>query len=185
MARGETPILSGRWDYKPIMLSAEDAAFIETARLTDQKIYGIFQLPPAFAQNYERMTWSNAEQADLVYAKHTVVPICRVMEQEMNQKLFTEKEKKTMYVKFNVNGLLRGDTKTRAEFYTAMRNIGGMNGNEIRELEDMNKYNGGEIYTVQGANVPVDQLREFYSSKVAPSATPPAQKINGFAHEFN
>lgn len=82
-----------------------------------------------------------------------------------------------------MNGLLRGDITARAAFYTAMRNIGGMNGNEIRDREDMNGYDGGEIFTVQGANVPIDQLREFYSSKVAPTAPPiNGQKVNGFHH---
>lgn len=189
--RGKVPVLSGKWDYKPFILSADQVAYIESQQLTDQKIYGIFQMPPAFAQNYERATWSNAEQSDLVYAKHTIAPICRIIEQECNMKLFTEKEKKNTYVKMNMNGLLRGDLSARAAFYTAMRNIGGINGNEIRDREDMNAYEGGEIFTIQGANVPIDQLRKFYESKVAPAPTPGGgqpqngQKINGYHHEFN
>jgi len=182
LAAGDTPILSGRWKFDPILMSAEDAAYIETAKLTDQQIYGIYQMPPAFVQNYDRMTWTNAEQADLVYAKHTITPIVRVIEQECNMKLFTRKEKKNTYVKMNMNGLLRGDSKARAEFYTAMRNIGGMNGNDIRYAEDLDSYEGGDIFTVQGASVPIDQLREFYASKVAPTASPnttPAAGTNG------
>lgn len=182
--RGKIPILTNRWDYKTTILTPEAVEYIQSANLTDQKIYGIYQIPPTFAQNYERATWANAEQADLVYAKHTVTPICRVIEQECNIKLFTEKEKKNHFVKFNMNGLLRGDITARAAYYTAMRNIGGMNGNEIRDREDMNSYDGGEIYTVQGANVPIDQLREFYTNKVAgPAGSQPdsgrKEKLNG------
>lgn len=165
---GRTPILSGRWSFEPIMLSPGDAQFIEQEKLTDRKIYGIYRIPPVFAQDFERATFTNAEQSDLIFAKHTILPLVRVIEQECNMKLFSEREKRNTYVKFNMNGLLRGDTQSRAAFYTAMRNIGGMNGNEIREREDMNPYDGGEIYTVQGANVPVDQLREFYESKLSP-----------------
>ena len=185
LSGGHTPLLSGRWDYKTTMFPPHEVEYIQSANLTDQKIYGIYQLPPTFAQNYERATWSNAEQADLVYAKHTITPICRIIEQELNMKLFTEKEKKNHFVKFNMNGLLRGDITARAAFYTAMRNIGGMNGNEIRDREDMNSYQGGEIYTVQGANIPVDQLRKHYES-LASSASQPAekprngQKVNGY-----
>ena len=165
LINGRTPIMSGRWSFEPIMLSPGDAQFIEQEKLTKQAIYGIYRIPPVFGQDYERATFTNAEQSDLIFAKHTILPLVRVIEQECNMKLFSEREKKNTYVKFNMNGLLRGDTTARAAFYNTMRNIGGMNGNEIREREDMNPYEGGEIYTVQGAQVPIDQLRKFYSSK--------------------
>jgi HK97 family phage portal protein len=167
---GRTPIMSGKWEFTPIMLAPGDAQFIEQERLTDRKIYGIFRIPPVFAQDYERATFVNAEQSDLLFAKHTITPIIRMIEQECNMKLFSEREKSNTYVKFNLNGLLRGDTAARAQFYTAMRNIGAVNANEIREREDFNGYDGGEIYTVQGAQVPVDMLREFYESKVDPGS---------------
>jgi HK97 family phage portal protein len=180
---GETPVLIGDWKWNNTMIPPGDAEYLGTASLTERQIYGVFQMPPAFAQNYDRMTWNNAEQADLVYAKHTITPIVRVIEQECNMKLFTDREKKKTYVKFNMNGLLRGDLKARAEFYTAMRNIGGINGDEIREFEDKNPYKGGDIFTIQGANVPIDQLRDFYASKVSqPEPQQPVQsdkKLNG------
>ncbi len=188
---GKVPILSGKWHFEPIILPPGEAEFVSTAGLTDQKICGLYQMPPAFVQNYERMTWNNSEQVDLLYAKHTITPICRVIEQECNMKLFTEKEKKNHFVKFNLNGLLRGDITARANFYTAMRNIGGMNGNEIRDREDMNSYEGGEIFTVQAASCPVDQLRDFYVKDVAPTAQGSGdgkkngKKVNGYQHEFN
>jgi HK97 family phage portal protein len=165
---GRTPILSGRWEFTPIMLSPGDAQFIEQEKLTDKKIYGIYRIPPVFAQDFERATFSNAEQSDLIFAKHTILPLVRMMEQECNMKLFSEREKRNTYLKFNMNGLLRGDTQARSQFYNIMRNIGAMNANEVREREDMNGYEGGETYTMQGANIPVDMLRDFYESKVDP-----------------
>lgn len=168
---GRVPILTGRWDHKSTIMSPEAAEYIERANLTDEQIYGIFQLPPVFAQNYRRATWANAEQSDLFYAKHTVTPICRVIEQENNLKLYTEKEKKTQFTKFNLNGLMRGDSAARAQFYTAMRNVGGLNGNDIREFEDMNSYEGGDIFTTQVQNIPLDMLREYYDKTMEPEAS--------------
>ena len=184
MKSGDTPVLVGDWKYNPLMIAPGDAEYLGTAQLTERQIYAIYQIPPAFAQMYERMTWNNAEQADLIYAKHTIAPIVRVMEQECNMKLFTEGEKKNTFVKFNMNGLLRADTKTRAEYYNVMRNIAGINGNEIRDKEDMNPYEGGDIFTIQGANVPIDQLREFYASKLAPQQPqqPTVQKNGNYVH---
>ncbi len=104
------------------------------------------------------------------------MPIVKVLEQEINMKCFTEAEKKNTYVKFNMNGLLRGDIKSRAEFYTSMRQNGAIDGNEIRSLEDMNSYPGGNIKTIQVQNIPVDQLREYYTQKVAPTGGDPSKQ---------
>lgn len=186
LAQGRTPILSGRHHFDSFMINPVEAQYVQTEALTDKKVYGIFRVPPVFAQDYERATHTNAEQSDLIFAKHTITPIVRMIEQECNMKLFSEREKKTTFVKFNLNGLLRADTQTRAAFYTAMRNIGGMTGDEIREREDMPKYEGGDIMTIQGANVPIDQLRDFYAQKMVPSAeqNPPAKNLNGKFHEY-
>jgi HK97 family phage portal protein len=186
---GKTPHLSGRYKYDQLMLSPSDAQYVETENLTDKKIYGIYRIPPVFAQDFERATFTNAEQSDLIFAKYTIMPLIRVIEQECNMKLFSEREKKNTSIKFNLNGLLRGDTKSRAEFYKAMRDIGVMDANEIRNLEDMNDYTDGDIKTIQSANIPVDQLRKFYTDKVAPTAgagptegKKNGQHVNGFAH---
>jgi HK97 family phage portal protein len=182
---GRTPILSGRWDVKQLMLNPVDIQYVQSEQLTDQKIYGIFRIPPVFAQNFERATFTNAEQSDLIFVKHTITPIVRMIEQECNMKLFSQREKKNTYVKFNLNGLLRGDTASRAEFYNKMQSIGAYNANEIRSFEDSNKYDGGEIYTVQGANVPIDQLREFYASKLAKGEPAAEPKMNGQSKILN
>jgi HK97 family phage portal protein len=191
MDNGKVPILSGKWHFEPIILPPGEAEYVSQAGLTAQQICGLYQMPPAFVQNYERMTWNNAEQVDLLYAKHTITPICRIIEQELNMKLFTTKEQKNHFTKFNLNGLLRADTKARSEFYSVMRNVGGLDGNEIRSLEDMNGYEGGDIKTVQGALVPVDMLRKHYENLSANAEQQPApapkkgEKVNGFTHEYN
>lgn len=185
MEKGRTPLLAGNWDYKPFLITPDEAQYIETEGMTDKKICSIYRVPPVFLQDFQRATFTNAEQSDLIFAKHTITPIVRVIEQECNMKLFSEREKKNSYMKFNMNGLLRGDTAARAAFYKTMRDGGFMNGNEVRSLEDRNSYKGGELYTIQSANIPIDQLRGFYENKVAPSAPEPIKstfKNNG--HEI-
>ncbi len=173
---GKTPVMAGDWTYSPIMISPGDAEYLGSRKLNKTDIWGIWRIPPIFAQDYERATFSNAEQSDLIYAKHTVMPIVKVLEQEINMKCFTEAEKKNTYVKFNMNGLLRGDIKSRAELYTSMRQNGAIDGNEIRSLEDMNSYPGGNIKTIQVQNIPVDQLREYYTKQVAPTGGDPSKQ---------
>lgn len=162
------PILYGGVDYKQLSLPADDVAYIESSNLTNTDIYGIFRVPPTFGQNYKDTPYNGAEHQDIVFAKHTLASI-RDVEQELTEKLFPESNKtasEPLYIAFNFKGLLRGDTETRQKFYTALFNIGVLNANEIRELEDKPTYEGGDEYYLQGALVPVSKIADFIDSKI-------------------
>lgn len=165
---GSTPVLMGGMEYHPLMISPSEGQVIEAAELSDERITGIYRVPPTMVQNYRRATFSNAEQQDLVYSKYAITPITRVIEQECDYKLFTEAEKfseNPPYTKFNIKAMLHGDIKTQTEFYKFLRSFGIANANTIRDLEDMPPLEGdqGEMVVIQGAFVPIDQLREFYN----------------------
>ena len=117
---------------------------------------------------------------DLVYVKYTIILICVNFEKENNMKLFFEKEKKNTYTKYNMNGLLRGDLAARQAFYQSMVNTGVMNRNEARSYEDLNPYDGGSDFLVQGAMVPADLLRENMEAMIESANQPEPQKqLNG------
>lgn len=167
------PILYGGVKYVPLSLPADDVAYIESAKLTDQDIYGIFRMLPTFVQNWERAPYNSSEQQDIHFVKYTLADI-RDIEQECNEKLFPESNKTAenpLYVKFNLNGLLRGDTASRKEMYRTLINLGVMTPNQAAELEDLPTYEAGNTYYVQGAMVPVDLLREFITSKTGTQQT--------------
>ena len=156
-ADNKVPYINGN-DVKmhALTIPPNEAQYIETSQYTDQKIYGIYNLPPTFAQDYEQGVKSNAEQQALTLVKHTLVPHYMLIEQECNEKLFPERnkaQKNPLFVKFNANGKLRGDMQTRKDFYQTMLTSGVMNADEVRELEDMpNQGKGlGKKYYIQGA----------------------------------
>ena len=183
-SRGDVKVLSGKWHYDPVILQADQTQFNQTKEINEREITAIYQTPPPFVQNFQRQTYSNAEQSDLSFAKHTVTGLVTMIEKELNMKLFFEREKSTTFVKMNMNGLLRGDLTARKEFYQAMVNTGIYNRNEARSLEDLNPYPGGDDYLVQGAMVPADMLRKKYESEVLPSSTEPVKPkyVNGHSY---
>ena len=79
---------------------------------------------------------------------HTLRPWLIRWEQELNRKLFKESEKGKFFFKFTIEGLLRGDTKTRSVFYKDLFNIGVLSPNDIRQLENLNPVEGGDTYYV-------------------------------------
>lgn len=117
----------------------EDAQFLGTREFQIAEIARIFDVPLILLQSHEKTTsWgSGIEQLMIGFIRQTVGPWVDAWEQELNWKLFTEEEKdQGYYVKFNMNALLRGDMKTRAEFYNKIFMVGGFSPNRILQLED-------------------------------------------------
>jgi HK97 family phage portal protein len=160
---GSTPVLAGGMKYNALMIPPNEGQMIEAAELTDERITGIYRVPPTIIQNYRRATFSNAEQQDLVYSKYAITPIVRVIEQETDYKLIGDQTSNPPYTKFNIKAMLQGDTRTQTEYYKFLRSFGIASANTILELEDMPPLeNDGDMVVIQGAFVPIDQLREFY-----------------------
>lgn len=67
-----------------------------------------------------------------------------MIEEELSQKLFLEVEQDSHYIKFNFKGLLRTDINSQINNYRTMHNIGVLSPNEIREMEDLAPYEGGD-----------------------------------------
>ena len=104
-------------------------------------------------------TFSNIEHQSIDFATHTIRPWLVRIEQAINRALFSEKEKGRFYVQFNMDGLMRGDYKSRMEGYAIARQNGWMSANDIRELENMNPMSdeeGGNTYLVNGNMIPVN-----------------------------
>jgi len=142
----KTAVLDADMDYKPISIPPNDAQFIETRRFQVEEIARIFNVPPHMIGHMEKSSFNNIEQQSLEYVKYTIGPWVRRIEQEFDRKMFVGSERQTYFNKINVNGLLRGDVKSRAQFYKDLFFIGALNPNEIRAWEDMNDRIDGDLY---------------------------------------
>lgn len=151
-------VLEEGMTVEKMSIPQNDAQFIETRKFQINEIARLYRVPPHLLQDLERATFSNIEQQDLDYVRHTLRPWIKKWESEYNRKIFREDEKGRFYVKVNLEALLRGDTQARSKFYREMFNIGVYSPNEIREKENDNPYVGGDRRYVQGALVPVDKV---------------------------
>ncbi|MBO8169971.1 MAG: phage portal protein [Thermoanaerobacteraceae bacterium] len=144
--------------FNKLGIPPEEAQFIETRRFQKEEIASIYRVPLHLLQNYDRATHSNVEQLSLEFVKYTMLPWFVRWEQFINFKLFTRREREQGYfAEFLVDGLLRGDAKSRAEALHIMRQNGIINADEWRALENMNPQEGGtgKVYLVNGNMIPV------------------------------
>ena len=152
--------------YSRISISPDEAQFIQTRKFQAEEICRIFSVPPTLVQLESQTTYNNVEQQNLQFARHTVSPWTKRIEQEIDRKLIQDRERPQLYAKFNLNDLYRGDMQSRADFYTKMLQNGVMNINEIRSREELNPTTGGDVHTVQINQIALSSL-QAYSDKVA------------------
>lgn len=140
--------------YQPIGISPDQAQFLETRKFQLNEIARIFRVPPHMVGDLEKSSFSNIEQQSLEFVKYTLEPWLMRWEQAMGRRLFTESEKESYFIRFNVEGLLRGDYESRMNGYAVARQNGWMSANDIRELENLDRIPaelGGDLYLVNGA----------------------------------
>ena len=139
--------------FKAISIPPNEAQFLETRKFQINEICRIFRVPPHMVADLEKSSFSNIEQQSLDFIVNTIRPWLVRIEQSICQKLLSVNEKGIYFVKFNVDGMLRGDFASRMNGYAIARQNGWMSTNDIRELEDMNKIPaelGGDRYLCNG-----------------------------------
>ena len=106
----------------------------------------------------EKSSFSNIEQQSLEFVKYTLDPWVIRWEQSIQRSLLSAEEKSRYFVKFNLEGLLRGDYQSRMNGYAIGRQNGWMSANDIRELENLDRIpaeDGGDLYLINGNMLPL------------------------------
>lgn len=160
-------ILDSGITYQDLTMSQADAQFIETQKLNTTDIARIYNVPPHMIADLEHATFSNIEHQSISFVKNTLQPLLVSWEQALNFQLFTPTEQKNYYCKYNVDSELRGDSKSRAEYYEIMERIGAYNIDEIRDKEDLPELeNGlGKKHLISLNYTFLDKLEEYQMSK--------------------
>ena len=163
-------VLEEGMKYQAIAISPEQAQFLETRKFQINEIARIFRVPPHMLADLEKSSFSNIEQQSLEFVKYTLDPWVIRWEQAMNKALLLESEKPTVFIKFNVDGLLRGDYQSRMNGYATARQNGWMSANDIRELENLDRIPaelGGDLYLINGAMTKLQDAGAFANTKRA------------------
>ena len=161
---GKVAVLEEGMKYTPISISPEQAQFLETRKFQINEIARIFRVPPHMVGDLEKSSFSNIEQQSLEFVKYTLDPWVIRWEQSLMRALLAADEKAAYFVKFNLEGLLRGDYQSRMNGYAIGRQNGWMSANDIRELENLDRIpaeEGGDLYLINGNMLPLRDAGAF------------------------
>lgn len=150
-------ILEEGMKYQRIGVAPNDAQFLETRKFQVTDIARLFRVPPHMIADLDRATFSNIEHESIEFVVHSLRPWLVRWEQAINVRLFTPRERREYYAEHLIDGLLRGDSKSRAEALATLRQNGIINADEWRAMENLNPQDGGvgKTYLVNSAMVSV------------------------------
>lgn len=141
-----TPILEYGMTYKPLGIPPEDAQFLQTRQFSIQDVARWFNLPPHMLGDLSRSTFSNIEHQDLQFVKYTLRPILKRQETELEDKLLLPSEKGRIRIRFNIDGMLRGDLASVTSHIKEMVLSGVISPDEGRALLNKNTRPGGDKF---------------------------------------
>ena len=150
--------------YQQIGIPPEEAQFLETRKFQLDEIARLYRIPPHMIGDLEKSSFNNIEQQSMEFVKYTLDPWVIRWEQSIQRALLSQGEKAEYFVKFNLEGLLRGDYQSRMNGYAIGRQNGWMSANDIRELENLDRIpaeDGGDLYLINGNMLPLKNAGAF------------------------
>ncbi len=142
----KTAILFGGLKYSGVSMSNEDAQFLETRKFQVTDIARIFRVPPHKIADLSQATFSNIEHQSIEFVTDCIGPWAKRWEQRMNLTLLTPGERREYFIELALDGILRGDTVSRYNAHKIGREAGFLSPNDIRDMENMNRIDGGDSY---------------------------------------
>lgn len=147
MNAGRPMILEGGLKFNGLTIKPVDAELLDSKKFGIEDVARCYRVPLHLIQNLDRATNNNIEHQSLEFVMYTMLPWFKRYEENANCWLLTPRERKQgYYLEFKLDGLLRGDAKSRAEAYAQGRQWGWLSVNDIRKMENMPPIPNGDIY---------------------------------------
>ena len=160
--------------FHQMSIPPEQAQFLETRKFQINEIARIFRVPPHMVGDLEKSSFSNIEQQSLEFVKYTLDPWVVRWEQSLQQTLILPSEKSSVFIKFNLDGLLRGDYQSRMQGYSVGIQNGFYSVNDVRGLEDLNLLTdaeGGNVHVLNGNMVKLADVGAAYQTNETEDTT--------------
>ena len=141
----KTAILEEGMNLQKVSISPSESQFLETRQFGVVDIARFFRIPLAYLGSLENSsTRANIEEQGIQFQRNTILPWVKRWEAEFNRKLFPNGN--DYYIRFNMDGLLRGDISSRYSSYATARQWGWLSVNDIRKFEGLDNIDNGDTY---------------------------------------
>ena len=157
---GKPMLLDRDMSWQQMSINPDDAQMLESRSFSVEEICRFFSVPPHMIGHTEKTSsWgSGVEQMTIGFVQFTLRERLKNIESTLEKQLLTPIERAAGYrIEFNIEGLLRGDSKTRADVHASALQNGWRTINEVRAIENLPPVEGGETPRMQMQNVPITE----------------------------
>ncbi len=162
---GKTPVLEAGMSYKPISMSLEDSEWIEARRFNVYEVCRLFRVPPVIVGAMETANYSNSVELNRQFVTLTLRRWLAMWESGIASKCLSEAGRRSYFAEHSVEGLLRGDSTTRAAFYASGIQAGWLKPSEARELENLPPLDGVDDFTFNAGKAPTSPTAPYPSKE--------------------
>ena len=157
---GGVAVMTGDIKVETLSVPPEEAQFLETRGFQISEISRWFRMPPHLVQDLSKSTNNNIEHQGIEYVNITLSPWINRWEQVLEWRCLDPRERGKLDIRINANGLMLGDSKTRAEYHGTLVNRGLETPNQGRLALGMNPSDddGADKLWMQGAMAPMERL---------------------------
>ena len=141
-------VLPTNIDYQPITIKPSDQQLLESRKYNIIEICRFFNISPVKLFDLSNSSYSSLEQTQLSFLNDTIKPFLKMIENEMNIKLFLPSQK-NLFIQFDETKMLSADKQSLAEYYTKLLNNGILTVNEVRQQLNYNDVEGGNEHYMQ------------------------------------
>ena len=154
-------VLEADMKFNAVTLTPEESQLIENRRFSVEEICRWFGVPPVLIGASGVTTWgSGISEITSGFVKFTIGPMLVSIEQALQSRVFSLDERMNMQAEFSLDALMRGDITSRYQAYATAVQNGFKTRNEVRQLENDEPVEGGDVLTAQTNLAPLDKLGE-------------------------
>ena len=146
--------------FESLGMSPADIQLLESRRFSVEDIARWFGVPSTLINDTAKTTTWGTGITEMVqgFYKFRLRTILESIEQAIERRIFTPRERELYTVEFSLNGFLRGSLNERLDTGSKAVQNGLLTRNEWRQTENLPKQNGADVLTVQSNLIPLDKL---------------------------
>ena len=143
-----TPVLEAGMAYHPITSNSKDAQLLETRLFNVQEIARFFNMSPTLLGDLSKSSYNTLEASQQAFVLNALMPYVILLEQELNQKLLTVKQRQVMYIDIKEEDIIKSDKNSQANYLTTLVDKGIISVNEARQELGYTSVEGGDKLTI-------------------------------------